>query len=214
MTDAREIAGLVPVPRLLEALGFAFNERTHRCVCVLHRGSNPTAFSWREDGLWYCHSCGAGGDKIALMRAVRQCGYRDAVRFLAALAGVEYQSQRLSQTEITRAKRRRARAELAAWGIADEIGRLRRCYMDGLHRTERLQRRIGNKLLRSRTEAERDAEWERLARLASICTFFYAAWNFIWDAKANALAHFALASPGERRRFILEGKPDGLAKAA
>jgi hypothetical protein len=214
MTEGREIARLVPVPRLLEALGFAFKERTHRCACVLHRGSNPTAFSWREDGLWYCHSCRAGGDKIALIRAVRQCGFREAVRFLAALAGVEYQFQRASQHEIEKSKLRRARAELAAWRIADEIGRLRRYYMDGLHRTERLQRRIGNKLLRSGTEAERDAEWERLARLAPVCTFFFAAWSFTWDAKANALAHFALASPGDRRRFILEGKSDGLAKAA
>src|SRR5579872_2375840 len=87
---AREIAALVAMPRLLTALGFAVGERTHRCSCILHGGSNPTAFAWTDAGLWKCHSCGAGGDKIALVRAVRQCRFREAVEVLAALAGVEY----------------------------------------------------------------------------------------------------------------------------
>jgi hypothetical protein len=32
-----------------------------------------------------------------------------------------------------------------------------------------------------------------------------AAWNFIWDAESHTLARFALATPAERRQFILEG---------
>jgi len=47
---AREIAELVPMPRLLDALSFRVNERTRRCACLLHGGSNQTALSWREDG--------------------------------------------------------------------------------------------------------------------------------------------------------------------
>jgi len=60
------------MPRLLGELGIEANKRTHRGPCPIHGGSNPTAFSWTDAGLWKCHSCGAGGDKIALVRAVRQ----------------------------------------------------------------------------------------------------------------------------------------------
>lgn len=205
VTETRQIAALVAMPRLLAELGFAVNERTRRAPCLLHSGSNPTAFAWREDGRWHCFSCGEGGDRIALVRAARRCSFRVAVEFLAALAGVQFRSRRLSRREVALTRRRRERAERAAWQISDEIGRLRRHYTDALHRCARLQWRIGDKLLRSSTEAGRDAEWERLARIAPVCTFFFAAWNFVWDAKPDTLAHFALASSAEQRQFVLAG---------
>jgi len=191
--------------RLLESLGFEVNERTRRAPCVLHGGSNASAFAWTESGLWRCHSCGRGGDRIALVRAARQCSFRDGVAYLAALAGVEFQDRRLPRQEMVGRQRRRERAERAAWQIADEIGRLRRHYTDALHRTDRLQALIGNEILRESNESVREEIWERLARLASVSTFFLAAWNFIWDAESHTLARFALATPAERRQFILEG---------
>lgn len=206
LADAREIAALVRMPILLAELGIGVNERTRRCACILHGGSNRSAFSWTEAGLWKCHSCGAGGDRIALVRAARRCSFREAVEFLAALAGVEFRSRRVSRCEIAQTRRRRERADRAAWQIADEIGRLRRYYTDATHRAERLEWRIGNEVLRPGTEASRDTAWERLARLAPVSTFFFAAWDFVWDAKPDVLARFALASPTGRQRFILEGE--------
>lgn len=188
---------------LLETLGFAVDERTRRAPCRLHCGSNPTAFSWREDGCWHCHSCGEGGDRISLVRSARRCSFRESVEFLAGLAGVDFRSRRVSRQEIAQAQRLRHRAESAAWRIADEIGRLRRYYTDGLHRAEWLQRRVGSMILRSSSDAARDAEWEKLARLAPVCTFFFAAWNFVWNAKPDTLARFVLASPTERRQFVV-----------
>lgn len=92
-----------------------------------------------------------------------------------------------------------------AWRITDEIGRLRRYYADALHRTERLQKWVGNDILKMGTEAAKECVWERLARLAPVCVYFFAAWNFIWDAKPEMLARFALAQPAERRSTILDG---------
>jgi hypothetical protein len=62
-TVPREIATLVSVPELLRNLGFEVNERARRARCLLHSGSNPTAFAWREDGRWHCFVCGKGGDR-------------------------------------------------------------------------------------------------------------------------------------------------------
>ncbi len=201
MTDARQIAALMPMPRLLEALGFEVNERTRRAPCPLHQGRNPSAFSWTEDGRWYCFSCGAGGDRIELVRAVRQCSFREAVEFLARLAGVEYRARRISGAELEEARRRRERAEAAAWHIRDEVLRLRCYYRGELHRSERLWRRLGDELLRARTEAERESAWNRMARLAPACTFFLAAFDFLNRADRATLARFALSA--ERRALIL-----------
>jgi len=208
VSDAREIAGLVPMARLLAALGFAVNERTRRCACLLHGGSNQTALSWREDGRWHCHSCGRGGDKITLVREARSCSFRDAVVFLAALAGVDYRERRVSAQDIKRARERRQRAEGAAWRIRDEGLRLRRQYTEALHRCERLQSRTGEKLLRARTDAEREVAWERLARLAPAATFLLAAWRVVLEGAPETVASFALATPGERRTMILGGDFD------
>jgi hypothetical protein len=205
-SDAREIATLVPMASLLGSLGFIVNERTRRAPCLLHAGHNYSAFSWTEGGLWRCHSCGRGGDRIALVRAAKGYSFRDAVMYLAALAGVKFCAPRLSRQEISRRLMLRQRAEHAAWGIADQIGRLRCYYLDGLHRAERLQVHIGDELLGASTDIASEAVWERLSRLGVACTFFFAAWNFILDATPDLLVHFALASPGARRRFILEGE--------
>jgi hypothetical protein len=201
--DPRQIAGLVSMARLLEALGFSVNERTRRAPCRLHSGSDPTAFSWREDGRWHCHSCGAGGDRIALVRATHRCSFRETVEFLAALAGVEFRPKRVSRREIAERRRQREQAEHVAWQIADEAAQLRRHYTDAMHRAERLQGRIGNEIFRSSSEATRETAWARFARIVPAHTFFFAAWNFVWDAKPDTLVRFVLASPAERRRFIL-----------
>ena len=200
--DAREISALVAMPRLLVVLGFAVNERTRRGTCPVHGGSNPSAFSWRHDGRWYCFSCGAGGDKIALVRAVRKCSFREAIALLAALAGVEFRFRRVSREEIAQTQRRRTQAEHAAWRIVDEIGRFRRDYTDALHRAERLSWRIGERLRLAFVLEEQDACWAALARLYPAQTFFLAAWNFFFSAPADALTRAALASPGERRTII------------
>jgi CHC2-type zinc finger protein len=206
--NAHELAGLVPMPGVLRALGFEVNERTRRCACLLHGGSNRSAFSWTEGGLWKCHSCGAGGDRIALIRTVRNCGFREALEFLGRLAGVQYSPRQISRCEIERAKNNRERAENAAWRVRDEVVRLRSFYRDGLHRAERLMLRLGEAVLHARTEAEQDAAWEGIARLASAQTFFLAAYSFLCRTSGPALVGFALASP-EQRRALIFGDADG-----
>lgn len=198
--DVREVAELVPMPRLFEALGIEANLRARRTRCVIHGGSNPTAFAWREDGRWRCFSCGASGDRIALVRAVRQCGFREAVAFLAHIAGVSYEPRPFFDRQSEAANRQRADA--AAWRVRDEVLRLRSYYRDGLHRAERLWRRLGDELLRARSECERDAV-DRMARLAPACTFFLVAFRYINEADSATLVSFVLASPAQRREAML-----------
>jgi hypothetical protein len=203
MALLREVTALVPMPRLLEALGIPVNERTRRCRCILHGGTNPSAFSWCEDGIWHCHACGAGGDRIALVRAVRKCSFYKAMEFLSEIAGVTYLPQRASAREFERMARHRELVETAAWKIRDELLRLRRYYRDALHRSDRLWFRFGKELIHSDDEVERELVWAEMKRLAPAATFFLAAYNFLCDADVSRLTHFALATPAQRRALIL-----------
>jgi hypothetical protein len=203
--NARDVSALVAMPRLLAALAVEVNERTRRAACPVHSGSNRSAFSWREDGRWHCFSCGNGGDRIALVRATRNCTFSEAVQFLAQLAGVKFSRGGTSRAEIAEVRQRRHRAEEAAWRVRDEIVRLRAYYRDGLHRTERLWARIGDELLCTCDESQREAIWHRMAHLAPVSTFFVAAYNHIYAADSRELSRFALASPKERRIAIFGG---------
>ena len=205
LADAREIAALVGMPELLGAVGFTVNTRTRRCACILHGGSNPSAFSWTEGGLWKCHGCGAGGDRIALAQAVRHCGFREAVEFLAGLAGVEYRARRISREEVARIQARRERAEAAAWRVRDRIVRLQSRCARALRAVEGLQRAIGERL-ETETTSSNSAEqlWEMLARLAPVSGSLFAIWDYMGRADMEARIRFVLGS-GARRCAVLFG---------
>lgn len=104
---------------LLERLRFRLNTRSRRCACILHEGSNAFAFSWTEEGLWKCFACGAGGDKITLVRVARKCSFREAIEFLGALAGVDLPSGERSHAEIEEEQEQRKAAERAATLLAE-----------------------------------------------------------------------------------------------
>ena len=140
---AREVAELVPMPELLAALSVAVNERTRRCACILHGGNNPTAFAWTESGLWKCHSCGNGGDKISLVRAVRGCSFREAVGFLAALAGIELHEGTPSRDEIEQAQQERETEERTARLLASTEHGLLLELSDELDSLRQLRRKAG-----------------------------------------------------------------------
>jgi hypothetical protein len=53
------------------------------CSCPLHTDKNPSVHlspSKGRSGLWYCHSCGEGGDPISLWMKVRDATFPEAVR--------------------------------------------------------------------------------------------------------------------------------------
>ncbi len=204
--SVREIAGLVGMSRLLEVLGFSVNTRTRRCACLVHGGLNSGAFSWREDGRWFCHSCGKGGDRIALVMAIKKCGFQDAVAFLAAIAEVKFVFRRTSRSEMKRLAERRQRALQQAWQLRDEIVRLRGMFRDRLLRAERLQHIAGERLRAETAPQNQEHYWEVLARLAPITTFFLACVNFLNHADVPKLVHFARAPHAARRRMIIEGE--------
>jgi CHC2-type zinc finger protein len=197
-SQPQEIADLVDMATLLRGLGFDVNERTHRAPCILHRGSNPTAFSWKADGRWHCFSCDLGGDKIALVRAVRQCSFREAMEFLAAMAGAEYRPNRISAHEIERARIMPTQAESNARALASLEVSAWRDAQNNLHSLLALRRNAAARLL----EIEHGAP----LRFPDEVEFAWTALQIVADQFARADAAYCIvsfAAPPERYAFVL-----------
>lgn len=191
----KEIAALVSMPRLLHALGFQdLNERTRRTRCILHSGSNPSAFSWTDDGLWYCFSEGHGGDRLALVQAVRKTGFRDGVSFLADLAGVPLDGSSFSRRETARARWERERLEALALDSLDAECVLRLGAANEVRSLERIRDRASQRLSillageRERWVGETEIAWGAL--------------KYVAERLPEALAEYYLLSFGsEKQRF-------------
>jgi hypothetical protein len=202
LTDVRQVAALVPTALLLSALGFDVSERTRRCACILHGGSNRTAFSWTEEGFWKCHSCGAGGDRIALVRAARRCSFPEAVEFLAVLAGVEYQRDSVSLETIERQRRIRERETSEANSLLAHEFAAWRGAQDAVFRLEEIRRNAGNCLNAihrggsERWPGESEFAWEALAEVYRQTPRAAAAYHVVSFAPATDRFAFTLDAHG------------------
>jgi hypothetical protein len=204
---AKEIAALVSMPRLLRELGFPVNERSRRSECVLHGGKNPTAFSWTEDGEWFCFTRCGGGDRISLVMAARRCDFKAAISFLAALAGVSTYETPESRAEIARARRERKRREIErANATAAERVEMLRARAEVLS-LERLRRNASNRLTEltgwnfERFAGEAEMAWQALALVSSQMPRAAAAYTTIAFGHPDLKAAF-VQHPEQRSAMI------------
>jgi CHC2 zinc finger len=197
---SRSATGRAPMAELLAALGVRVNTRTHRAPCPVHRGENPTSFSWREDGRWHCFNCNAGGDQIALVRAVRACSFREALAFLAELGGVPVEDARPARTEIeNRRKTQKLASTLEVTERALLVG-----YREEIHLLEKIRAFAG-----ARISAVEAGEQERFPNEveAGWCALVYVARDL--PAVTAAYCLLAFGAPAARAEFVLH--PSGRA---
>jgi hypothetical protein len=204
----REISAALPMPPLLEALGIPVNLHSHRSACPVHVGDNPTAFSWTDSGLWHCFTCHAGGDKIALVRAIKKCSYRGAVEFLASVSGVSVSYVKLSREQISDEKIERARTEIAARELrAREIG-LHVAFSEEHRSLLNIRYQAGNRLARiakgapERFARETDFAWEALAFVATRLWVVTASLELLAFGPQELRSQFVLRP--ENRQTIVE----------
>jgi hypothetical protein len=206
---AREISGLVSMPRLLKELGFAVNERSHRCPCILHAGRNPGSFSWTETGKWFCFTQCGGGDRISLVMAARHCDFKTALRFLAALAGVDLEDSAKFRDELARVRRDRKQREIEQ---ANFKAAERRAFLEARNNVLDLERLRRNAARRLADLAELGVEkfcgeeqlaWEALAFVAGQMLQAAAAFTVIAFADSETRVRFAL-QPEQRAAFVAD----------
>lgn len=64
-----------------EALGLN-PDGSGRCACPIHAGHDKNMKLWKDESRFYCHVCHAAGDGIALVQAVNQCSFWNAIEWL------------------------------------------------------------------------------------------------------------------------------------
>lgn len=50
-------------------------------LCLVHDEDNPSMNVSLREGLWHCHSCGAGGDAWTLIQKKEDLDFKSAVKF-------------------------------------------------------------------------------------------------------------------------------------
>jgi len=171
---AKDVAALVPMPELLDSLGIRVNSRTRRTPCVLHGGTNSSAFSWTDDGRWFCFHCGQGGDKLSLIQAVRRCSFLDALRLLVELAGIEWAVLNTAEVrqQLAAAKKKAQRVKAASQKLQRLEQDLVLAARDELLSLHKLRRDAGARLAalrrgaRPRFADEEAVAWDALGLVA------------------------------------------------
>jgi len=71
----------------------------YQALCPFHADSKPSFYVNESKGFFHCFGCGAGGNVFHFLMRARGMGFPEAVRFVAARAGVEIPERALSQEE-------------------------------------------------------------------------------------------------------------------
>ncbi|MDL2294210.1 DNA primase [Ruminococcaceae bacterium OttesenSCG-928-D13] len=62
--------------------------RTEKGLCPFHNEKTPSFVVYPETASFYCFGCGTGGDAITFVKLIQNLDYVEAVKFLAARAGM------------------------------------------------------------------------------------------------------------------------------
>ena len=62
--------------------------RTYSGLCPFHSEKTPSFVVYPETQSFYCFGCGAGGDVITFIKKINNIDYIEAVKLLAARAGM------------------------------------------------------------------------------------------------------------------------------
>lgn len=109
-------------------------------LCPFHAEKTPSFSLNAEKGVWHCYGCDAGGDLISFVRRYENMDFTDAIRLLAARAGVE-----VRESEDTRRRRSEREAIYEANGIAKNY------FMESLKASDEARAYVARRGLREET---------------------------------------------------------------
>jgi len=87
MVDFNQILASVTIRDILADAGLYPTRK--RMACPIHKGDNPTAFSFTES-TFYCFACGVSGGLIDLAEYLFRLNKKTAMRYLCGKAGITY----------------------------------------------------------------------------------------------------------------------------
>jgi len=204
--EARDLAREVPMRTLLRNLGVRVRS-SKRADCPLCKGNSTGTLAFNER-LWKCHRCNEGGDVYSLVRAVRKSDFREALKFVAELAGVRLNNHRGPdfRRELAARKAGHERVEAAAAKIESMEREVRLSVCRRIHVTERNQRRVAERLRTFGPEAsgaEVEALWKELKSVAAWLQTDLATYTLLSFSHPAERAMFTV-KPELRREMVRE----------
>jgi len=109
-------------------------------LCPFHAEKTPSFSLNAEKGVWHCYGCDAGGDLITFVRRYENMDFNDAVRLLAARAGIE-----VRESEGTRRRRSEREAIYEANAVAKSY------FMESLHQSREARAYVARRGLNDET---------------------------------------------------------------
>jgi len=167
---ARDVSSAVHVRGIMASLKVKVHARHRRACCPLCDGRSKWTVSFdREGRLWFCHRCGKGGDVFSLVEAVQGCDFKEALRFVAASAGIQLEGVDAEELRhcLQEERRRRERELEEKQEQEDAARRLRLERREELHLYERVFKRgiegLGALGLEQAGSADADQLWQLAA---------------------------------------------------
>jgi DNA primase len=81
--------------------------RNYVCNCPFHSEKTPSCYLYLDDNPhFYCFGCGVGGDVITFIMKIENLDFSEAVRFLAARAGMEVPEKSTADSQLAQRKTR------------------------------------------------------------------------------------------------------------
>ncbi len=109
------------------------NGRMEKGLCPFHNEKTPSFYVYPETDSFYCFGCGAGGDAITFVKNIQSLSYVEAIKFLAARAGMpmpdEDDTQAKQRNRLLSINREAARFYAAA--LNTQQGAQARSYLRG-----------------------------------------------------------------------------------
>lgn len=100
---------ILRIEDIFDTLGIEYSERYNYLAgsCPVHQGDRQDAFSFLlEEGIWQCWSRGCdktyGADIIGLVRGIRQCTFKEAVKFLEGFVNLSLSTEEIQKLKDAR----------------------------------------------------------------------------------------------------------------
>ena len=153
--------------------------RRGRADCRLCRGNSTGTVAFTER-LWRCHRCNEGGDVFSLVRAVNHCGFPEALRVVAGLAGVKLGRSSSAEIQATQHQHEQEEVAAAQWERQERMLRLEA--REDIHALDRVKR-----LLSKHPDREDDELGAQLEAADTVPTE-----NSVCTSKASSNAHVTM----------------------
>lgn len=193
--DSRAIANEIKVRlsmrQMLEHLGAPIYSRKRAgCPIPTCRGNQKDTFSY-SDTLGHCFRCNFGGDVFTLAQDVHGVKFRDALPYLADLAGVRLEKPQNATDAIRLRQEAEERRRISATAVKLQVIErgLRVKYRETIHNCERELRRASHRL-QDLMNARADEQ----------ATSGYWAWlKVLWEMLQEALVGYSILAFGNAR---------------